>query len=174
MVFKIRLETYVTDIKQTIQSGIVNTKLKALKNCFEVKYEFIIREKCQEKFLHKKHFLQNYYNFIGDDIFSLLSKTSVSTAIKLFKLFLSLCFKVVIQYIQSYTCIRIYLQENVDSDKCNINGLALRASIVRVAVVFIFLKQTSLLAGCFCSHVSARMGLQFVNILGEFSQHTSA
>lgn len=147
MVFKIRLERYVTDIKQTLQSGIMNTKLKALKNCFEVKYEFIIREKMPGKKIYIRKicfltfFLQNYYNFVGDEIFSLLSKSSLSNAIKLFKLFfLSLCFKVVIQYIQSYTCICIYLQENVDSDKCNINGLALRASIVRVAVVFILLK----------------------------------
>lgn len=61
MVFKIRLETYVTDIKQTIQSGIMNTKLKALKNCFEVKYEFIIREKCQGKKLHKKSLFFNFF-----------------------------------------------------------------------------------------------------------------
>lgn len=47
-------------------------------------------------------------------------------------------------------------------------------SIVWAAVVFVLLRCTSLPARCPCSHVGAGIGLQFVNILGEFAQHTSA
>lgn len=47
-------------------------------------------------------------------------------------------------------------------------------SIVRAAVVLVLLGEASLPAGRPCSHVGARIGLEFVNVLGKFAQHAGA
>lgn len=55
-----------------------------------------------------------------------------------------------------------------------VNGGRTTGSIVRASVVLVLLGEASLPAGRARSHVGARIGLEFVNVLGKFAQHARA